>query len=79
MYPFIYGSNYSREYIYALFYTLGVEYYSTPSCYTEQNSVLFSTHVSVLFSIFEVLGVVLTDTERSTQYFFSSILTCGVE
>jgi hypothetical protein len=42
------------------------KYYSTPSCYIEQNSLLFSTRVSVLFSIFEVLGVVLTDTERGS-------------
>jgi hypothetical protein len=47
----------------ALLYTLGVKYYSTSSCYTEQNLVLFSTRVLVLFSIFEMLGVVLTDTE----------------
>jgi hypothetical protein len=40
--------------------------YSTPSYYTKQNSVLFSTRVSVLFSIFEVLGVVLTDTEHGS-------------
>jgi hypothetical protein len=51
-------------YIHALFYILCVEYYSIPSCYTEQNSVLFSIHVSVLFSIFVVLGVVLSDTEH---------------
>jgi hypothetical protein len=38
-------------YTHALFYTLGVEYYYTPSCYTEQNSVMFSSRVSVLFSI----------------------------
>jgi hypothetical protein len=37
--------------IHALFYTLGVEYYSTLSYYTEQNSVMFSSRVSVLFSI----------------------------
>jgi hypothetical protein len=49
-----------------LFYTLGVEYYSTPSGYTEQNSVLFSCRVSVTFSIFEVLRVVLTDTEHGS-------------
>ena len=44
-------SIYIYIYIQVLFYTLGVEYYSTPKCYTEQNSVLFSTRVSVLFSI----------------------------
>jgi hypothetical protein len=47
-----------------LFYTLGVEYYYTPNCYTEQNSVSFSIRVLVLFSIFVVLGVVLNDTEH---------------
>jgi hypothetical protein len=40
--------------------------YTRARCYTEQNSVLFSTRVSVLFSIFEVLGVVLTDTEHGS-------------
>jgi hypothetical protein len=49
-------------------------YYSTLSCYTEQNSVLFSTCVSVSFSIFEVLGVVLTDTERGSVVL--SIFSC---
>jgi hypothetical protein len=49
-----------------LFYTLGVEYYFTPSCYTEQNSVLFSSRVSVLFSIFVILGVVVNNTERDS-------------
>jgi hypothetical protein len=53
--------------IHTLFYTLGgVEYYSTPSCYTEQNSVMFSSCVSVLFSIFVVLCIVLTDTEHGS-------------
>jgi len=47
-----------------LFYTLGVEYCSTPNCYIEQIPVLFSTRISVLFSIFVVLGVRLDDTER---------------
>jgi hypothetical protein len=61
---YIYIYIYIYIYTHVLFYTLGVEYYSTPSCYTEQNSVLFSTHVSVLFSIFVVLGVVLSDTEH---------------
>jgi hypothetical protein len=46
--------------------TYVIEYYSTPNCYTEQNPVLFSTRVSVLFSIFVVLGVVLTDTKRGS-------------
>jgi hypothetical protein len=55
-----------------LFYTLGVKYYSTPSCYTEQNSVLFSSRVSILFSIsWYCRSTDLYWTRfSSTQYFF---------
>ena len=48
-----------------LFYTLGVEYYSTPNCYTEKNSVSLIIRVSVFFQYFMVLSVGQVDTEHS--------------
>ena len=61
-----------------LFYTLDVEYYSTPNYCTEQNSVLFSTCISVFFSIsISVLDVVINDTERcSVLLGIFSALSC---
>jgi len=65
-----------RRVFIVLFYTLGVEYYSTPKCYTEQISVLFSTHILVLFSIsrsWMILNVV-----QYCSVFFCSDLGCRI-
>ena len=57
----VYIYIYTHTHTQVLFYTLGVEYYSTPQCYTEQNSV----SLVFVFQYFVVLSVGQVDTEHS--------------